>query len=296
MGPFKVKLWKVIQNYSDIPDEVTDIHTHFKQFKVTLQTEFKYLKQATTINDHNLYTNLTLQQAYTSTLRAHIKNIDTKLGELQGQIQQHCMYPHTSDNNCSDVVQLLAPEFDPDIDGDNQPTSTNNNQPQYSDIGTTDVNHPKTENTQTQNHQPKTNWPDTLTIQIPWVSLTVQDQPPEIKYIRRASTKLTQNVDIPNIEEDEQDNYNMEYRHRITHLNTFQESKRIRQEYSDKLQDVEDQQYFQQIDQSPELTYYLPRAPYHEPQVGVAHTAQTTTPPKNHWIAMRTLWQGMGKI
>ena len=56
----QVKLWKVIQNYSDIPDEVANIHTHFEQFKASLQTEFKYLKQVTVKNNHNLYTNLTL--------------------------------------------------------------------------------------------------------------------------------------------------------------------------------------------------------------------------------------------
>ena len=70
----QVKLWKVIQNYSNIPDEIADIHTHFEQFKETLETEFKYFKKATTQNTHNLFTNLTLQQAYTSTLRAHVKN------------------------------------------------------------------------------------------------------------------------------------------------------------------------------------------------------------------------------
>ena len=37
----QVKLWKVIQNYSHIPDEIADIHTHFEQFKATLHTEFQ---------------------------------------------------------------------------------------------------------------------------------------------------------------------------------------------------------------------------------------------------------------
>ena len=71
----QVKLWKVIQNYTNIPDEVTDIHTHFEQFKASLHTKFKYLKQVIAKNTHNLYTNLTLQQAYTSTLGAHVKKI-----------------------------------------------------------------------------------------------------------------------------------------------------------------------------------------------------------------------------
>ena len=83
----QVKLWRIIQTYSDIPDQIADIHTHFEQFKTTLQMDFNYLKQATTKNNHNLYTNLTLQQAYTSTLGAHVKNIHAKISELQSQIQ-----------------------------------------------------------------------------------------------------------------------------------------------------------------------------------------------------------------
>ena len=141
-------------------------------------------------------------------------------------------------------MQLLAPEFDLDIDRDNQPTSTNSNQPQYSDSNTTDANYFKREDTQTQKQQSETDWPDATTVQIPRVSSTVPDQLPEVHYIRKASTKLTKREDIPDIEEDEQDNHNTEYRHLITHHNTFQESQRIRREYSDKLQDVEDQQYF----------------------------------------------------
>ena len=185
---------------------------------------------------------------------------------------------------------MLAPGFDPDIHRDNQPTSTHNNQPQYPDIDTTDVNSSKTEDIQIQNQQPKSNWPDAPTVQIPRVSSTVQDQPPEVKYIQKASTKLTQKTDIPDIEEDEQDNNNTEYRHL-----TPQESKRIRQEYTDKLQDLDDNQYFQQIDQSPELTYYLPRAPYKEPQVGATQTAKTTSPQRTTEELCQLFGRGWGK-
>ena len=58
------------------------------------------------------------------------------------------MYPHNIDNNRSDTVQLLAPEFDSDIDGDNQPTSTNTNQPQHPDNNTTDADNTKRKDTQ----------------------------------------------------------------------------------------------------------------------------------------------------
>ena len=40
--------------------------------------------------------------------------------ELQKYIQHHCMYPHQTD-----TVQINAPEYNPDIDGDNQPNTNN---------------------------------------------------------------------------------------------------------------------------------------------------------------------------
>ena len=98
---------------------MADIHTHFEQLKSTLQTDFKYLKQATAKNNHSLYTSLTLQQAYTSTLGSHIKNIYTKITELQNQIQQHCMYPHNTQQLNNDTVQLDELEYNHDIDGNN---------------------------------------------------------------------------------------------------------------------------------------------------------------------------------
>ena len=37
----------------------------------------------------------------------------SKLAQLEKQIQTHCLFPHSQ----SDVVEINAPEFDPDIDG-----------------------------------------------------------------------------------------------------------------------------------------------------------------------------------
>ena len=61
----KSSFGKIIQTYSDTPDKIADIHVHFEQLKTTLQMDFNYYKQATVKNNYNLYTNLTLQQAYT---------------------------------------------------------------------------------------------------------------------------------------------------------------------------------------------------------------------------------------
>ena len=45
--------------------------------------------------------------------------LHTKLAHLDKQIQIHCIYPHQQ----SDAVQLNAPDYDPDIDKDTNPTN-----------------------------------------------------------------------------------------------------------------------------------------------------------------------------
>ena len=57
---------------------------------------------------------LGIQQTYSSTLCSHINNIYSKLSKLLKHIQHHCI------SHQSDTVQINAPEYDPDIDGDNQ--------------------------------------------------------------------------------------------------------------------------------------------------------------------------------
>ena len=78
-----------------------------------MQTEFNLLKKATSKNIENLHEAVNLQQTYTTSLCSHINLIYSKLAQLDRQIQTHCLYPHSQ----SDTVQLNAPEYDSDIDG-----------------------------------------------------------------------------------------------------------------------------------------------------------------------------------
>ena len=71
-------------------------------------------------NVQNIQASLSIQQTYSSTLCTHVNNIYNKLSELQKHIQHHCMYPHQTD-----TVQINTPEYNPDIDGDNQPNTDN---------------------------------------------------------------------------------------------------------------------------------------------------------------------------
>ena len=67
------------------------------------------------------------QQAYTMVLSGHITTLYTKLAHLEKQIQIHCIYPHSQ----LDAVQLNAPDYDQDIDG--EPDSVNAVQPSNAD-------------------------------------------------------------------------------------------------------------------------------------------------------------------
>ena len=64
-------------------------------------------------NIDNLQEAINLQQTYTTLLCSHINYIYAKLVQLNRQVQMHCLYPHPQ----LDVVQINAPEYDSDIDG-----------------------------------------------------------------------------------------------------------------------------------------------------------------------------------
>ena len=102
----QTKLWKVLSKYDKLPD-------HFHYLQTTLQTEFNLLKKATSKNIENLHNTINLQQTYTKSLCSHVNTIYTKLVQLDKQIQTHCLYSHSQ----TDSVQINAPEYDSDIDG-----------------------------------------------------------------------------------------------------------------------------------------------------------------------------------
>ena len=102
----------MLSKYHNLPD-------HFHDLKTTLQAEFGLLKTATSKNIQNILEVVRSQQAYTAVLSGHINTLYTKLAHLDKQVQIHCIYPHTQ----SDKIQLNAPDYDPDIDGDPDPVT-----------------------------------------------------------------------------------------------------------------------------------------------------------------------------
>ena len=227
----QAQVWKVLQKNHNLPDEVDDLHSHFESFKSTIETDFKHLKEAMSQNVQNIQTSINIQQTYSSTLCTHVNNIYNRLSELQKQIQHHCMYPHQTD-----TVQINAPEYNPDIDGDNQP-NTHNSQVTVSVQGTLntsqessvleDDNSTAPDNITTSQNQQETDWPDAPAIQIPGVSSTTSDQPPEVTYNRCQIQPSSVDLEIPELEEDSDQDQSADPDNLITHHNTHQESERI---------------------------------------------------------------------
>ena len=111
------QIWKIFQKHQTIPEDLQDLHLHFDDFKNSIEKDFKFLKEATSKNVENFQTSLNLQQTYSTSLCLHVNNIYNKLAELQRQIQHRD--PHM---NLGDMIQIEAPDFDPDINDVTSPT------------------------------------------------------------------------------------------------------------------------------------------------------------------------------
>ena len=104
-------IWKIFSKHQNIPDEISNLHLHIDDFKGNIQKEFNFLTEATHKNIKNFQASFSSQQTYSVALGSHINNIYHKISKLQQQL------PHpTQHMNTEDIIQVNAPEFDPDID------------------------------------------------------------------------------------------------------------------------------------------------------------------------------------
>ena len=263
----------IFHKHYNILDNLQDLHLHFDDFKTSLEKDFKYLKEATLQNIQNIQTSLNLQQTYSSSLCSHVNNIYSKLSELQKQIQHHRMYM-----NQGDTVQIEAPNFDPDIDGDTS-LSTDEKPNEVTIQGTLppipEITEPEDDNsltpgttTQQPTFQetdwpdaipmqiPETDWPDAIPVQIPRVtSLTAQ--PEEQGHNRHQAQYSAENFEIPKLEENSEEEQFADLDSYMAHHNTYQASEHIRQEYRSHLHKLDDDQYYTKIDRA----YYSQSTP-----------------------------------
>ena len=161
-------IWKIFQRHETIPDDIQDLHLHINDFKSGIEKEFVFLKEATRKNMENFQSALNLQQTYSAALCSHINNIYNKLAEIQQQ------FAHPNQHlNTDDVIQIEAPDFDPNID-EALPISADQNtdypETQGSVISTQKFTEKTAEcRTPASSHQDiqDIDWPDVIPVEIP---------------------------------------------------------------------------------------------------------------------------------
>ena len=270
-------IWKIFSKHQNIPDEISDLHLHIDDFKGNIQEEFNFLKEATCKNIENFQASINSQQTYLAALGSHINNIYHKISELQQQL------PHpTQHMNTGDIIQINAPEFDPDIDG--RPTTKEHGEIQGSD---NPIQHHVEETKKSeapalpQQVEAEVDWLDAVPVKIPLQS--AQDNDYNISVV---STRPETNYsEIPELESESNEEEEAQFEDIQTYLdhhNTYQESQNIRKEYTKRLLDLDDERYYRDIDHMYD-TYSQDRA--HIPDI------QTPTPQ----CTMQELIQACGR-
>ena len=193
-------------------------------------------------NVENFQTSLNLQQTYSAALGSHINNIYHKISKIQ-------QLPHpTQHMNTGDVIQINAPEFEPDIDGG--PPTKEHGEIQGSDSS---IQHLLRESK--KNEAPalpqqvagEVDWPDAVPVEIP--PQPTQDNDHNIT--ASPTRQETNYSEIPPLETDidkEEEGQFEDIQTYLDHHNTYQESQNIRKEYTKRLLDLDDERYYRDID------------------------------------------------
>ena len=235
-------IWKIFSKHENIRDDISDLHLHIDDFKINIQKEFNFLKEATHKNVENFQTSLNLQQTYSVALGSHINNIYHNISEIQ-------QLPHpTQHMNTGDVIQIDALEFDPDIDG--RPPTKEHEEIQGSDNS---IQHLLGESKKSeapalpQQVAEEVDWPDAVPVKI--LPQTAQDNDHNIQ--ASPTRHETNYSEIPQLESDideEEEGQFEDIQTYLDHHNTYQESQNICKEYTKRLLDLDEERYYWDLD------------------------------------------------
>ena len=194
-------------------------------------------------NVENFQTSLNLQQTYSAALGSHINNIYHKILEIQQQL------PHpTQHMNTGDVIQIDAPDFNPDIDGRLPIKGHEETQGLDSFIQQFSGESEKSKAPALpQQVAEEVDWPDAVPVEIP--PQLDQDNDHNIRV--SPTPQETNFSEIPQLESDideEEEGQFEDLQTYLTHHNTYQESQNIHKEYRKRLLDLDDERYYRDID------------------------------------------------
>ena len=105
------QLVTILEKYHFVPDNLEN-----------LQSQFHFLKEATSRNIENLQQAITVLQTYAANLCTYTNNILPRITKLEDTIHKLQQKLTTE----QDTIQINAPDFDLDIDGPNIPRAHNN--------------------------------------------------------------------------------------------------------------------------------------------------------------------------
>ena len=228
-----------------IPNNIQDLHFHIDDFKSNIEKEFTFLQEAPCKNMENFQSSLNLQQTYSAALCSHVNNIYNKLAEIQQQLS----HPNQQ-MNTGDVIQIEAPDFDPDIVEAlpiSMDQSINHQETQGSVISTQKLAEKIAEcRTSASSHQDAqdVDWPDTIPVEI----LPQPDQNIEQSIPALPIQCEIDHTEIPQLEEDPEEEKPQDLQTYLTHHNTYEENQCICRDYRAMLLELDDDRYYQEID------------------------------------------------
>ena len=149
------------------------------------------------------------------------------------------------------MVQIEAPDFDPDINGVSSPNTyeiPNKSLTHGTASPAPDITKPKnkcaTPATSIQQLASQdTDWPDTIPVQIP----SSIDQPEDQRLDRYQTQHNSERSEIPNLEENSKEEQFANLDSYLAHHNTYDTSQYICQEYRSHMHALDDNQYYAEM-------------------------------------------------
>ena len=190
-------------------------------------------------NVENFQTSLNLQQTYSAAHGSHINNIYHKISKIQ-------QLPHpTWHMNTGDIIQIDAPDFDPDIDSGLPTKGHEETQGSDSFIQHLSGESKKSKAPASPQQVAEVDWPDAVPVEIP----PQLDQDNDHNIQVSPTPHKTHFGEIPQLESDideEEEGQFENLQTYLTHHNTYQESQNICKEY--RLLDLDNERYYRDID------------------------------------------------
>ena len=259
-GQRQSQLFTVLEIYHKVPEGFED-----------LKSQFSFLKEATCRNIENLQQAITVQQKNTKYLCSRINVILSRITKLENDIQKLT----EKFTMKQDMVQIDAPDFDPNIDRPNPKRAHHNTvvvsvQELFTSPKPESINATSTQKEAADSDQLNTGHsnsedphrPGNFPQQIP-------DHPSDYSFARPQQVPSLHNSisdEIPQLEEDwENDQLADADTNIINRHNTHSESERIQKEYTEQLLDLTDNQYYSEEYPSTRLQYPFLDPDYYGP-------------------------------